>query len=143
MSGDGMDEIQEDSRERPPINKRKKHFGSLLMGLCLAAIFTHYLLSGKAFEDEWLGWASIFIVLISSIFSSVALVAFVKNWDEIRFDAAFDAVWGGIVKTVFWVIAVGAAVWGFFIFIETLEGTPPWAVVIIFLLLILLFQRVR
>ena len=108
------------------------------IALYFAFVLVNDILDGKPPSGKmpaWVDWLLIGGTAIFFIFALTRLLAviFGRNADDVG-----NKVIGWIVKIPLILIGVGFAIWGA---ISIFAGTPPWAVVIIVLLIILIARR--
>ena len=138
-----MDETQETGTEGSPAEGQKKTdwgdaAGIFAIALYFAFVLVNDILDGKPPSGKipaWVDWLLIGGTAIFFIFALTRLLAviFGRNADDVG-----NKVIGWIVKIPLILIGVGFAIWGA---ISIFAGTPPWAVVIIVLLIILIARR--
>jgi hypothetical protein len=137
-------EIQEEHSEQPRTNDRTYQWFIFVVFFAISAVSIRVLISGNLNENDFFkdysGWVAIGGAVVGPPLTIVGLLSIIKNWNVTQVDEATDKLWNGTVKAVVALVGIGFICWIFFSVVGSLSTAPPWAVIIIVLLILILFK---
>jgi hypothetical protein len=140
----GAGEMEENIEEvggQQEKGERRDQWIYFIFSLTIFSLGIYALLSGARFVKDIQGpWIEIGVVAVGFSLSIVGLVSIIKNRNQEQTDASFAEFWSFLLKLVLLAVCIGFVIWGIISITGSLEGAPPWAIIIIVLLVVLIFK---